>query len=188
MLVIFLALSALAQPAAQSRANAYQFSFTSIDGQNMPLSDFRGKAVLIVNTASQCGFTKQYTDLQNLYTTYKDQGLVVIGVPCNDFGNQEPGDLEAIKDFTQNNFGITFPLTQKYSVKGDYAHPFFTWAANQQKGAFLQSSPKWNFHKYLINKSGDLVKSYGSHISPTSPDITQDIQAILQLEMNDERL
>jgi glutathione peroxidase len=180
-LLIVLVLSMTHTPSAassslpQSKINAYQFSFTSIDGTNMPLSGFQGQVLLVVNTASQCGFTKQYTDLQNLYERYKDQGLVVIGVPCNDFGKQEPGSLDAIKDFTTNQFGVTFPMTQKYSVKGDGAHPFFTWASRQKKGAFLQSSPKWNFHKFLINQNGELVKSFGSQINPLSENITREI-------------
>lgn len=168
------------EPLKQSRANAYQFSFKSIDGEDMLLSDFRGKAVLIVNTASQCGFTKQYKDLQTLYELYKDQGLVVIGVPCNDFGKQEPGDLETIKNFTQKQYGVTFPLTQKYSVKGNDAHPFFKWAEDQKKGALFQSSPKWNFHKFLIDTKGDLVKSYGSQVNPSSVKIREEIERILK--------
>lgn len=169
-----------------SPANAHQFSFKSIDGKDMPLIAFKGSVILLVNTASQCGFTDQYTGLQNLYETYKDRGLVVIGVPCNDFGNQEPGDLDVIKDFTKNQFGITFPLTQKYSVKGDDIHPFFSWAARQKKGGFLQSSPKWNFHKFLIDKNGNLVNSFGSHVSPTSSKVRQEIERVLALKSPSE--
>lgn len=164
----------------QSQPNAHQFNFTSIDGENFSMADYANKVVLIVNTASQCGFTQQYKDLENLYQSYKDKGLVVIGVPCNDFGGQEPGDLKTIKEFTQQEYGITFPLTQKYSVKGDNAHPFFLWASEQQKGAFLQSSPKWNFHKFLLDQNGDLYKSYGSHINPFSEQIRTDIESLLK--------
>lgn len=168
-----------AEEIMQSIPNAHQFSFTSIDGEKIELQRYKGQAVLIVNTASQCGFTKQYADLQKLYETYKERGLIVIGVPCNDFGRQEPGDLETIKEFTKNEFGITFPLTQKYQVKGENAHPFFTWASQQKKGSFLQSSPKWNFHKFLIDRNGDLVKSYGSQVNPLSPKITEEIENTL---------
>lgn len=163
----------------QTMANAYQFSFTSITGENMPLSQYKGKAVLVVNTASQCGFTKQYEDLENLYQQYKDRGLVVIGVPCNQFGGQEPGSPEEIQEFVDKTFGVTFPLTAKASVKGDDAHPFFVWAAEQKKGGFLQNAPKWNFHKYLIDTNGDLYKSYGSHIDPDGKTLTKDIEEIL---------
>ena len=169
----------------QTKANAFQFEFTSIDGKPMPLSVFRGKVTLIVNTASQCGFTKQYTDLQELYETYQEQGFTVIGVPCNDFGKQEPDDLEAIKDFTSNQFGITFPLTQKYSVKGSDAHPFFAWASSQRKGTFLQSSPKWNFHKFLIDQNGNLVKSFGSQVNPSSDKVHKAIEELLKDNSND---
>lgn len=164
----------------QSRLNAHQFSFISIDGDDMPLSNFKGKAVLVVNTASKCGFTDQYKDLQTLYESYQDQGLVVIGVPCNDFASQEPGSLEVIQDFTKNQFGVTFPLTQKYSVKGEDAHPFFVWASEEKKGGFLQNAPKWNFHKFLIDKNGDLVKSFGSHINPMSQSIRGEIEKLLK--------
>jgi len=145
----------------------------------MPLRSFAGKVILIVNTASQCGFTKQYKDLQDLYDRYNDRGLVVIGVPCNDFGGQEPGTESEIKDFAKNNFGVTFPLTSKVSVGGDDAHPFFKWAADQKKGGILQSGPKWNFHKFLIDRRGHLVKSYGSHINPLDVDITSEIEILL---------
>ena len=178
--LIFIQSSHAGEVLMQSTPNAHSFAFKSIDGEDMPLSDFSGKVLLIVNTASQCGFTKQYTDLQALYEDYKDAGLVVIGVPCNDFGKQEPGQLETIKDFTKSQFGVTFPLTQKYSVKGDDIHPFFEWAGEQKKGGFLQSSPKWNFHKFLIDQDGDLVKSFGSQVNPSSPKIREEIERLLK--------
>ena len=163
----------------QTKAGAYQFSFESITGGVLPLSDFKGQIFMVVNTASQCGFTKQYEDLQKIYDDYSDQGFSVIGVPCNDFGNQEPGDEDIIKGFVKDQFGVTFPMTNKVSVKGDNAHPFFKWASNQKKGSFLQSSPKWNFHKFLIDRDGQVFKSYGSHVSPTSEKVRQDIEALL---------
>ena len=166
----------------QSVPNAYQFSFKTINGEDFTLEKYRGKVILIVNTASQCGFTKQYTDLQKLYETYKDRGFVVLGIPCNDFGKQEPGDLETIKAFTSEQYGVTFPLTQKYSTNGDDAHPFFEWASKQKKGAFLQSSPKWNFHKFIIDKNGDLSKSYGSQVNPFSDKIKNKIEELLKEE------
>jgi glutathione peroxidase len=135
--------------------------------------------VLIVNTASECGLTGQYKKLQELYSEYKNKGLVVLGVPCNDFGGQEPGSEEDIKAFTSDNYGIEFPMTSKYSVKGSEAHPFFVWASEQQKGGFLFSKPRWNFHKYLIDKNGDLYKSYSSKTSPESKELINDIEALL---------
>lgn len=160
-------------------AGAYLYSFTSIDGAPMPLSSYAGQVMLIVNTASQCGFTKQYEDLQALYARYKDRGFVVIGVPCNQFGKQEPGSEAVIKDFAQKQFGVTFPLTAKTEVSGAKAHPFFAWASAEKKGAFLQSSPKWNFHKFLIDRKGQLVKSYGSHINPDDDAIISEIEKLL---------
>ncbi|MGE4314325.1 MAG: glutathione peroxidase [Pseudobdellovibrionaceae bacterium] len=165
-------------------ANAYQFSFQTIDGKDMPLSDYKGQVVLVVNTASQCGFTKQYAGLEKLYETYKDKGFTVIGVPCNQFGGQEPGTGEEIKAFAKNEYGITFPLTAKANVKGDNAHPFFTWAAEQNKGGFLSSSPKWNFHKYLIDREGQLYRSYGSTTAPDDSDLAADIEKLLQAPEN----
>jgi glutathione peroxidase len=165
--------------AEQTLAGAYQFSFVSIDGKPMPLSDFKGKVMLIVNTASQCGFTKQYEDLQHLHKIYKEDGLVVIGVPCNNFGGQEPGDANTIKDFIETTYGVTFPMTQKYDVKGENIHPFFEWATSQKKGGLIFSSPKWNFHKFLIGRDGQLYKSYGSQVSPTSEQMKQDIESLL---------
>jgi glutathione peroxidase len=162
-----------------SKAGAYLFSFTSIDGEPMPLIDFAGQVILVVNTASQCGFTKQYKDLQALFERYKDRGFVVIGVPCNQFGGQEPGSETTIKDFAQKQFGVTFPLTMKAEVSGKNAHPFFKWASDQKKGAFLQSSPKWNFHKFLLDRKGNLVKSYGSHFDPDSAEMTNAIEKLL---------
>lgn len=163
-----------------TQANAYQFSFTSIDGKDMPLSDFKGKVILIVNTASQCGFTKQYEDLQKLYETYKDQGFVVIGVPCNNFGGQEPESEDKISAFAKDQYGVTFPLTSKANVKGDDIHPFFKWAVDQRKGGIFFSKPKWNFHKFLIGKNGDLIESFGSQVSPSSDDITDEIEKALK--------
>ena len=162
-----------------STPNAHQFSFQSIDGEDMLFGDYDGKVVLVVNTASQCGFTGQYKDLQTLYETYKDQGLVIVGVPSNQFGNQEPGDEDEIKNFITENYGITFPMTQKYEVRGDNAHPFFKWAAQEDPG-FLISGPKWNFHKYLIDKNGNLYKSYGSMTKPSSGEFQADIRNLLE--------
>lgn len=165
--------------APMSKAGAYQFSFTSIDGEPMPLLSYASKVMLIVNTASQCGFTKQYKDLQALYERYKDDSFVVIGVPCNQFGRQERGSEAVIKEFAEKEYGITFPLTSKTEISGKNAHPFFAWASAEKKGAFFQSSPKWNFHKFLIDRRGQLAKSFGSHIEPDDKSITSEIEKLL---------
>jgi glutathione peroxidase len=129
--------------------SAYDLSFQSIDGQAMPLSAYRGKVLLIVNTASQCGFTDQYAGLQALYERYRDQGLVVIGVPSNDFGGQEPKPEKDVKAFAESSYGVSFPLTRKYQVKGPQAHAFYQFAASEL-GMF--NAPAWNFHKYLTGR------------------------------------
>lgn len=160
-----------------SAETAHDFSFTSIDGTPLPLSQFSGKAVLVVNTASACGFTPQYDDLQTLYDDYKDQGLVVLGVPSNDFGGQEPLLADGIKNFCEVNFNITFPLTDKASVRGDDAHPFYQWAA-QELGAL--GKPRWNFHKYLIDPNGMLVQWFATPTSPTSSKVKSAVEKALK--------
>lgn len=157
--------------------DALQYSFKSIDAAELALSQYRGKkAVLIVNTASQCGFTPQYAGLEMLYKTYKDKGLVVIGVPSNDFGNQEPGTSEEIKQFTTEKFAVTFPLTQKEIVSGEGAHPFFE-RVRSDLGIF--ATPKWNFYKYLISPQGKIVGWWSSKTAPMDPDIVKAVEANL---------
>lgn len=155
---------------------AYDFSFTSIDGLPMPLAQFSGKAVLVVNTASACGFTPQYDELQALYDAYRDKGLVVLGVPSNDFGKQEPLTEEGIKEFCEVNFNITFPLTEKEVVKGEDAHPFYRWAAEELGGL---AKPRWNFHKYLIGPDGRLRDWFSTTTSPVSSKIRTAVDAAL---------
>jgi len=145
---------------------AYEFSFISVNGNDeLRLLDFKGKVILVVNTASKCGFTSQYADLEKLYKEYKDQGLVIIGVPSNDFGSQEPGTNEEIATFCQLNYGVTFLMTQKETVSGEKAHPFYIWA---KETLAFGSAPKWNFHKYLINREGKLIDYFYSTTSPQS--------------------
>lgn len=154
--------------AAQS-GSAYDYSFAALQGEEpMPLSDFKGKVLLIVNTASQCGFTKQYDGLQKLYEKYKDKGLVVLGVPSNDFGKQEPGTAEEIASFCKLNYGVTFPITSKQAVSGDDAHPFYKWARTTLG---FGTAPKWNFHKYLVDKNGRLVDYFESATAPDSKNL-----------------
>ena len=143
---------------------AHVFEFKSINGQIINLSDYKGKVIVIVNVASRCGFTKQYSDLQNLWTNYKDKDLIVIGVPTNDF-KQEPGSNADIKDFCETNFNINFPITEKINVLGENAHPFYKWAKeNFGKGAI----PKWNFHKIIIGKDGKVADTFASITNPSS--------------------
>jgi len=184
LLLLAALLAAFPRPAVSaetpmSTTNAYSFSFTGIDGKPMPLEQFRGKVLLIVNTASQCGFTPQYADLEKLYETYKDKGLVVIGVPSDDFGGQEPGTETQIKQFTESKFHITFPLAAKANVVGDKRHPFYAWAAAQNKGGVLGTVPRWNFHKYLVGRDGQLVDSFVSPTKPMSSAVTSEIETVL---------
>jgi len=154
----------------------FDFKIDSINGDELNLSIYKGKTVLIVNVASNCGFTKQYDDLQNLYDIYSKKGLVILGIPSNQFGNQEPGSEDEIKDFCKTNFNITFPMTSKYDVKGENAHPIFLWA----KKSFGNSTvPKWNFHKILVNKHGKIVDTFASFTNPKSNKIIKKIEDIL---------
>jgi glutathione peroxidase len=163
--------------AADTQAGrATDFAFTAIDGTPLPLSAFAGKVVLVVNTASFCGFTKQYDGLQKLYATYKDRGLVVLGVPTNEFGRQEPGKNSEIAAFCQGAFNLTFQLTEKTSVVGAEAHPFYKWATSVL-GA--NAAPKWNFHKYLIGADGKLIAGFATTVEPGSAKVVQAIEAAL---------
>ena len=143
---------------------SHEFQFKGIDGQIINLGSYKGKVILVVNVASRCGFTKQYEDLQNLWTNYKDNNLIVIGVPTNDF-KQEPGSNKDIKDFCETNFNIDFPITEKVNVLGENAHPFYQWAKeNYGKGAI----PKWNFHKIITGKDGNVADTFASITNPSS--------------------
>ena len=153
----------------------YDFKIKSIAGDQIDLKDFKGKPFLIVNTASYCGFTKQYNDMQELWEKYRDRGLIVLGVPSNSF-NQEKSDNSAVKEFCEVNFNINFPLTEITDVKGDNAHDIYKWAKiNYGKSAV----PKWNFYKILINKEGKIEDTYASLTSPTSNKITKKIENLL---------
>ena len=154
----------------------FDFKINSINGDSINLSKYTGKTILLVNVASNCGFTKQYDDLQKLYDEFKDKGLIVVGVPTNQFGGQEPGTEEEIKKFCETNFNITFPMTTKYDVKGNNAHPIFIWA----KDTFGKSTvPKWNFHKILINKDGEIEDTFASFTGPMSKKIINKLEQIL---------
>lgn len=154
----------------------YTFQFQGIDNKPIELSSFQGKVLLIVNTACLCGFTPQLSGLQYLHQTYKDKGLVVIGVPCNDFGNQEPWSIGDVVKFVHEKYSLDFLLTQKESVTGPNAHPFYKWAADQV--SFI-GRPRWNFHKYLIDHHGVLVNWFLPTTSPTSENVITAIETAL---------
>jgi glutathione peroxidase len=165
IIILFLIMfSFLTKVNAQYDKLATDFSFKSIEGENIDLMAYREKVVLVVNVASRCGFTNQYEGLQALWSSYKDRGLVVIGVPANNF-KQEPGNNKEIKDFCESTFGIDFPITEKLSVKGDDAHPFFLWAKKNYGSAAV---PKWNFHKIIVGKNGKIADTFSSITKPSS--------------------
>ena len=152
------------------------FTATSLDGQPTPLEQYAGKVALVVNTASQCGFTPQFEGLEKLHEQYADQGLVVLGFPCNQFGNQDPGANEEIGAFCQKNYGVTFPMFEKVDVNGSEAHPLFDWLRDEKSG-LLGGAIKWNFTKFLIGRDGTVLKRYGSTTKPEK--IASDIEAAL---------
>tara|TARA_Y100000588_G_C13540106_1_gene621594 strand:+ start:42 stop:551 length:510 start_codon:yes stop_codon:yes gene_type:complete len=154
----------------------FDHSITSIDGTKINLGIYKDKVILLINVASNCGFTKQYSDLQELWELYKDKGLIVLGVPSNQFGSQEPGTNEQIKKFCKVNFNITFPMTEKFDVKGDNAHNIYKWSKENYGNSAV---PKWNFHKILIGKDGKIIDTYSSFTKPTSKKIIDKIKKAL---------
>ena len=149
---------------AQYDKLATDFSFKNVEGKTINLTEYKDQVILIVNVASRCGFTNQYKGLQSLWSTYKDKGLVVIGVPSNNF-RQEPGSNKAIKNFCETTFGIDFPITEKTNIIGEDAHPFFIWAKNNYGSSAI---PKWNFHKIIVGKNGKVVETFASITKPSS--------------------
>jgi glutathione peroxidase len=154
----------------------YDFSFSSIDGESLPLSAFKGKAVLVVNVASQCGLTPQYAGLEALWKAHRDKGLVVLGVPANDFGAQEPGTEAEIKTFCKTRFQVDFPMTAKEPVIGAYAHPLYRWIVSELGE---DAAPKWNFHKYLFGRDGAIAGTFGSRTPPNAPELETAIEDAL---------
>ena len=154
-------------------ANAYDFDFTTLAGEAFPLKELAGKPMLIVNTASRCGFTPQFRDLEAVWQAYRDRGLVVVGVPSNDFAGQEPKSEAEIGEFCETNYGVDFPMTSKVHVRGAEAHPFFKWIGAE--GGFL-ARPKWNFFKYLIGKDGGFVTWFSSLTSPSAGSVRRAIE------------
>jgi glutathione peroxidase len=154
--------TALAQ-AVMSRITAYAFSFPALSGGDIRLADYAGRPVMVVNTASLCGYTPQYAGLQELWTEFRDRGLAIIGVPSNDFGSQEPGGTAEIAQTAQHDYGVTFPIAAKAVVAGPNAHPFYKWAAEARP----KDVPRWNFHKYLVGRDGYLAEVFASAVEPS---------------------
>lgn len=169
-------LSAALIGGAAMAETGHDFAFEKIEGGKLPMSDFKGKAVLVVNTASFCGYTPQYEGLQSLWESYRDKGLVVLGVPANNFGSQEPGSSEDIKSFCEANYGVDFPMTEKVEVVGNDAHPFYKWAKETLGD---DNVPKWNFHKYLVNTKGELVAAFPSKVKPESAELKVAVEKAL---------
>ena len=155
---------------------AYDFQFNDLDGSPLSLSDYKDKVIIVVNVASQCGFTKQYEDMQKVWEKYQSKGIIMLGIPSNDFGKQEPGTSKEIKNFCEEKFGITFPMTEKVIVKGDDAHPFYLWA---KKNHGKSAVPKWNFHKIIIDKTGKVAKTFSSITNPSSQKFKSAIEELL---------
>ena len=156
---------------------AYDFEAQQIDGKTVPLSRFKGKAMLIVNTASACGFTPQFAGLEYLHEQYGKKGLVVLGFPCNQFGAQDPGSNDEIASFCQLNYGVSFPMMSKIDVNGPQAHPLYQWLTKEAPGFLGSGSIKWNFTKFLIGKDGEVIKRYAPQDPPAS--LAKDIEAAL---------
>ena len=158
--------------AMSNRVTAYAFTFKGLDGGEILLASYAGKPMLVVNTASLCGYTPQYTGLEALWTRYRTQGLFVLGVPSNDFGGQEPGGAPDINKTAHEEYHVTFPLTERVAVKGANAHPFYRWAAHERP----LEAPRWNFHKYLIGRDGRLRAGFTSAVEPSDPRIIATIE------------
>ena len=163
---------------ASNAHSIYDFEATDINGRNVPLSQYRGKVLLVVNTASACGFTPQYKGLQALHVQYADQGLGVLGFPCNQFGAQEKGSDSEIASFCELNFGVSFPLMRKIDVNGDNAHPLYRWLTSEAPGVLGTKSIKWNFTKFLVGRDGQVIRRYAPQDKPEK--LAEDIQAALK--------
>jgi len=155
----------------------HDYSAKTIDGEDRKLSDYKGKVMMIVNTASKCGFTPQYEGLEKVFREFRGRGLVVLGFPCDQFGHQEPGDENEIKQFCSLNYDVTFPMFSKVDVNGDHAHPLYEYLKNEAPGLLGSRGIKWNFTKFLVDKSGKVVKRYGSIDKPES--MIKDIEKLL---------
>lgn len=174
---VTLIVSAAAVGLARAAAGGHSFTFAGFDGEPLPLAQFAGKPVLVVNTATECGFTPQFEGLEALWQRYKGKGLVIVGVPSNDFGGQEPRKGADIKHFCKINYGVSFPLADRTRVRGDNAHPFYRWALEQAGG---EARPRWNFHKYLIGADGKLTAWFPTQTDPMSKPVTAAVEKALR--------
>ena len=173
--ILFFMFSFLTKVAASENKTAYNYEFNGLDGGLIKLSEFKDKVIVIVNVASRCGYTPQYEDLQNLWSTYKEKNLIVIGVPTNNF-RQEPGSNKEIKNFCETNFGISFPMTEKINVIGNNSHPFYKWARNSYG---MGAIPKWNFHKIIIDRNGKIIDTFNSFTKPSSKKFIKIIEKLI---------
>ncbi len=161
-----------------TKMSVYEYSAKTIKGEDVSLDRFRGNVMLIVNTASKCGFTPQYKELQALYEEFNEQNVTILGFPCNQFGSQEPGKEQDIEQFCQLNYGVSFPMFAKVDVKGEHAHPLFTYLTEEAPGLLGSKGIKWNFTKFLVDQNGKVVKRYAPQTSPK--DIKKDIEELLK--------
>lgn len=174
--ILFIPLNSIAKEKSMSKL--YDFKVMTIKGEETTLAEYKNKVILIVNVASKCGFTSQYDGLEALYKKYKDKGVVVLGFPCNQFGSQEPGTEEEIQNFCRVNFGVSFPMFSKINVNGDDTHPLYVYLKSEQPGILGSESIKWNFTKFLVDKSGKVVERFGSSTKPK--ELEEDMEALLK--------
>jgi glutathione peroxidase len=177
--IIFFGVLLMMATALYAGSNIYSFTLNSIDGKPAPLADYKGKVVLIVNVASKCGFTPQYTALESIYEKYKDQGFVILGFPANNFGAQEPGTNEEIKTFCTRKYDVKFPMYAKISVKGDDQAPLYAYLT-KETGPGLTGDIKWNFTKFLVDRNGNVVQRFESAVTPDSKEVTGAIEKALK--------
>lgn len=171
----FVILFSFLMQSVQSQNSIYDIQINALDGSKIDLSAYKGKKILFVNTASKCGFTRQYEDLEKLHKTHGDK-VVIIGVPCNQFGGQEPGSEEEIATFCKKNYGVTFQMTEKVDVKGSKQHPLYTWLTSKSKNGVQDAKVSWNFNKFLVDEEGNFVKHYQSGVKPLSDKLIGDIE------------
>jgi glutathione peroxidase len=172
--LILVSIVSNSQTKINQNMSLYTIEINILDGKPIHLNDYKGKYILFVNVASECGFTGQYEDLQKLYDTYQDK-LMVIGVPCNQFGSQEPGTADQIQSFCSKNYGVTFLMTEKINVKGELQHPLYKWLTNKELNGVKSTSVKWNFQKYLVDDKGNFVDYFYSMTKPLSSKITRQL-------------
>lgn len=177
-IILLLSLTSLSLTGALTMDTIYDYEVNTIDGENILLKEYENDVLLIVNTASKCGYTPQYEGLQNLYETYKDRGLTILGFPANNFGGQEPGTNEEIAQFCELNYGVTFPMFEKVSVRGDDIHPLFS-ELTQTENPDFEGNISWNFEKFLIDRNGNLVRRFKSNVTPDSEELVTAVEEYL---------